>query len=110
MLVGLAEGGSESALHLPEECVQALEPVVSFEANVVPGAGAVVVGMKVDLDGMGVCVDLEQQVAGPSASEASNAVLQVVDVMIDAVEELVPCVVVPVVGGAGAAEGVEEVL
>lgn len=103
VLVGLAEGGSESALHLPEECVQALEPVVSFEANVVPGAGAVVVGMKVDLD-------LEQQVAGPSASEASNAVLQVVDVMIDAVEELVPCVVVPVVGGAGAAEGVEEVL
>ena len=39
-----------------------------------------------------------------------HALLQVVDVVLELVEEVVPCLGVPVVGGAWAAEGGKEVL
>lgn len=96
------------------EVVQALEAEASFEADVVPGAGAVVVGAQEVLDASEVFVDGEQGVAGPLSREergvVRQAVLEALDAVLEAVEELLACLVVPVLRGAGAAEGVEEVL
>ena len=100
--------------HGAGEVVQALEAEASFKADVVPGAGAVVVGAQEVLDVSEVLVDGEQWVAGPLSREERGvvwqAVLEVLDAVLEAVEELLPCLVVPVLRGAGAAEGVEEVL
>lgn len=96
------------------EVVEVLEADASFEADVVPGAGAVVVGVEEVVDVAEVFVDVEQQVAGPSALEERGvgwqALLELVDVVLEVVEEVVSCLGVPVLGGGGAAEGGEEVL
>lgn len=100
--------------HGAGEVVQVLEAEASFEADVVPGAGAVVVGAQEVLDVSEVFVDGEQRVAGPLFREergvVRQAVVEALDAVLEAVEELVPWLAVPVLGGAGAAEGVEEVL
>lgn len=100
--------------HGAGEVVEVLEAGASFEADVVPGAGTVVVGVEEVLDVPEVPADVEQEVAGPSALEERavgwQALLQVVLVMLEVVEEVVACLGVPVVWGAGAAEGGEEVL
>lgn len=78
----------------------------------VPGAGAVVVGVQEEVDVPEVLVDGEQRVAwcfeghGP----VGEALLEVVDVVLQFVEELVARLAGPVVAGAVGAEGVEEVL
>lgn len=100
--------------HGAGEAVDALEAGVSLEADVVPCAGAVGVVLEEVLDAAEVLVDAEVKVAGPSPVEARGvgweAALEVVDVVLKLVEEVVACGVEPVRGGAGAAEGVEEVL
>lgn len=100
--------------HGAGEVVQVLEAEASFEADVVPGAGAVVVGAQEVLDVSEVFVDGEQRAARPLSREergvVRQAVLEALDAVLEAVEELVAWLVVPVLGGGGAAEGVEEVL
>lgn len=100
--------------HGAGEVVQVLEAEASLEADVVPGAGAVVVGEQEVLDVSEVFVDGEQRVAGPLSREergvVRQAVLEALDAVLEAVEELLACVAVPVLRGGGAAEGVEEVL
>lgn len=51
------------------EVVELLEAGARLESDVVPGAGAVFVGVEEFLDAREVLVDAEQQVAGPSALE-----------------------------------------
>ena len=96
------------------EVVEALEAGASLEADVVPGAGAVVVGAEEVLDVPEVFVEGEREAAGPWAlgerAVGGQALVELLDVVLEAVEELVSCLGVPVLGGAGAAEGVEEVL
>lgn len=58
--VGLVEGRNSLALHLLCEHVHALEADVIFEADVIPGAGPVVVGTEEVLSVPKVFVDPEQ--------------------------------------------------
>ena len=58
------------------EVLEALEAEASFEADVVPGAGAVVVGAEEVLDAPKVYLDVEQQLAEPLALEERAAVCQ----------------------------------
>lgn len=100
--------------HGAGEVVEALEAGASFEADVFPGAGAVVVGVEEVVEVPEVFGDAEHQVAGPLGLEeravGCQALLELLDVVLEVVEEVVACLVVPVLWGAGAAEGVEEVL
>lgn len=96
------------------EVVEALEAGASLEADVVPGAGAVVLGAEEVLDVPEVFVEGEGEAAGPWAlgerAVGGQALVELVDAVLEAVEEAVSCLGVPVLRGAGAAEGVEEVL
>lgn len=96
------------------EVLEALEAEASFEADVVPGAGAVVVGAEEVVDAPEVSLDVEQQLAEPLALEeraaGCQASLELLAVVLEAVEEAVACLGVPVLWGVGAAEGVEEAL
>lgn len=78
----------------------------------VPGAGAVVVGVQEEVDVPEVLVDGEQRVAWSFEGRGvvGEALLQVVDVVLQLVEEVVARLAGPVLAGAVGAEGVEEVL
>lgn len=100
--------------HGAGEVVEALERGAKFEADVVPGAGAVVVGVEEVVDAPEVFVDGERAVAGPlSLGERAvgcEALLELLAVSVEVVEEAMACLVVPVLGGALCAEGGEEVV
>lgn len=68
---GLIAGGAG-------EVVQVLEAEASFEADVVPGAGAVVVGAQEVLDVSEVFVDGDERVAGRLSREERGVVRQAV--------------------------------
>lgn len=78
----------------------------------VPGAGAVLVGVEEEVDVPEVFVDGEQRVAWSfeGRGRVGEALLQVVDVVLQLVEEVVASLAGPVLAGAVGAEGVEEVL
>ena len=87
----MVEGRSGLAFYPPYKCVHVLEAGASFKADVVPGAGAVVVGTEEVMDAAEVLVDAEQPVAGPLPFEARpvgwQALLELLDVVVEAVEE-----------------------
>jgi len=91
-----------------------LEGDASFEEDVVPGTGAVVVDAEEVLDVPEVFVEVEQPIAGPLPFEerafCCQTFLQVMHEVLKAVEEAAVRVGVPVLRGVGCAEGVEEVL
>lgn len=109
MQVCLVGDRSWLTLHLPHECVHMFKADASFELDMVPEAGADEV-----LDEPEVFVDTEWQVVRPLAFKEHaigwHALLQVVDVMLEVVGEVLPCLGVPVLGSAGTAEDVQEVL
>lgn len=78
----------------------------------VPGAGAVVVGMEEEVDVPEVLVDGEQRVAWSFEERGVvvAALLEVVDVVLEFVEEVVASLGGPVLAGAVGVEGVEEAL
>ena len=78
----------------------------------VPGTGGVVVGVEEEVDVPEVLVDGEQRVAWSFEERGvvREALLEVVDVVLEFVEEVVASLAVPVLAGAVGAEGVEEVL
>lgn len=78
----------------------------------VPGAGAVVVGVQEEVDVPEVLVDGQQRVAWSFEGRGvvGEALLQMVDVVLQLVEEVVASLAGPVLAGAVGAEGVEEVL
>jgi len=96
------------------EVVVVLEGDASFEEDVVPGAGGVVVGAEEVLDVPEVFVEAEHEVAGRlvlgERGVVCEALLELVDVVLEGVEEAAVRVGVPVWRGVGCAEGVEEVL
>lgn len=100
--------------HGAGEVVEVLEAGASFEADVFPGAGAVVVGAEEVLDASEVFVEVDEEFAGPLSLEeravVCQALAELLAVVLEVVEEAVACLGVPVLGGGGAAEGLEEVL
>ncbi|KAF4803719.1 hypothetical protein TURU_013838 [Turdus rufiventris] len=101
-------------LHLPHERVHMFKADASFELDMVPEAGAFV-GADEVLDEPEVFVDIEQQVVRSLAFKEHaigwhTLLFQVVEVMLEVVEEVLPCLGIPVLGSAGTAEDVQEVL
>lgn len=96
------------------EVVDVQEPGTSLQADVFPGAGAVIVVLEEGVEAAEVFFDGEVKVARPSRPGARvaavQALLKVLGVAVDPVEEALALAVVPVGWSAGAAEDFEEVL
>lgn len=115
MQVCLVEDRKWFTLHLPHERVHMFKADANFDLDMVPEAGAFVVGTDEVLDEPEVFVDTEQQVVRSLAFKEHaigwhTLLFQVVDVMLEVVEEVLPCLGIPVLGSAGTAEDVQEVL